>query len=92
MNPDQEELIQVGITEDDIHEAFITSALDDAGIHYVVQGYHDEAFDGLFESVKGHSRILVLEDDVTEAEEIVQSIPNPKNEIGDMIEMDEEDE
>ncbi len=91
MHPNQEDLIAVGVTEDDIHEALITSALDDAGIHYVVQGFHDEVFDGLFESGTGHSRISVLEEDVAEAEEIVKSIPNPKNEIGDMIETDEDE-
>lgn len=79
-----ENLIPLCITEDGVHEALIASALEEAEIEYVVQGYHDEAFDGLFEKTQGHSRILVLEEDETEAREIVSHIPNPKNEEGDV--------
>ncbi len=86
MKPSEENLIPLCITEDEVHEALITQILEEEHIHYVVQGYHDEAFDGLFENTKGHSRILVLERDESKAQEIVSHIPNPKNEEGDVAE------
>ncbi|MGC9329033.1 MAG: hypothetical protein ACP5I1_15460 [Candidatus Hinthialibacter sp.] len=83
MNSNDENLVPLCITEDEVHEAMIIGALNDAGIHHVVQGYHDEAFDGLFEQSRGHSRILVFEDDESKALEAISYIPNYKNEHGE---------
>jgi hypothetical protein len=69
-----ENLVPVCVTENEIHEGSITAALDDAKIEYVVRGFHDEAFDGLFESNFGHSQVLVLEEDVDKAKEILDEI------------------
>lgn len=84
MNSTNENLVPLCIAEDEVHEALIVSALEEAEIEFVVQGYHDEAFDGLFEKTQGHSRILVLEEDEPAARELVSHIPNPKNEEGDV--------
>jgi hypothetical protein len=84
VNSANENLVPLCITEDEVHEALIVAALEEAEIEFVVQGYHDEAFDGLFENTQGHSRILVLEEDEVVARELVSHIPNPKNEEGDV--------
>lgn len=74
-----ENLVSICTTEDEVHEALITAALNDSNIEHVVRGFRDEAFDGLFEDRYGHSQILVLEDDVEKAKEAIKDIPNPKN-------------
>ncbi len=86
MNPSDENLVSLCVTEDMVHEALITTALEEAEIQFVVQDYHDEAYDGLYQMTHGHSRILVLEQDFSAAEELVSHIPNPKNEQGELAE------
>ncbi len=80
MNREKEDLIPVGIAEDDIHENLIIAAFDDAGIHYAVQKFHEGSFYGFYESVKGHSLFMVLEEDVDKAVKIAKSVTNPQNE------------
>ena len=77
MDYTDENLVPVCTTNDEVHEALIKGALDDVGIRYVVQSFHDEAFDGLFEETHGHSRILVFEEDTEKAEEIIAQISIP---------------
>ncbi|HOL92931.1 MAG TPA: DUF2007 domain-containing protein [bacterium] len=79
MDYTDENLVPVGTTNDEVHETLIKGALDDAGIRYVVQSFHDEAFDGLFEETYGHSRILVFEDDAEKAEEIISQVSIPSD-------------
>lgn len=88
MDYTDENLVPVCTTNDGVHESLITGALEDAGIRYVVQSFHDEAFDGLFEETHGHSRVLVLEEDREKAEEIINQVSTPPE--GGQIFPDEE--
>jgi mannose/fructose/N-acetylgalactosamine-specific phosphotransferase system component IIB len=70
-NPN-ENLVPAFTAEDDIQEALIRSALEDAEIEFVIQEYHDTAYDRIYEQIYGHSRILVLEHDMEKAQSIIK--------------------
>jgi hypothetical protein len=79
LNREKEELVPIGVAEGDIHESLIIAAFDDADIHYAVQKFHEGSRYGFYESVKGHSLFMVLEEDVDKAVEIAKSVTNPQN-------------
>ncbi|MFH1137189.1 MAG: DUF2007 domain-containing protein [Pseudomonadota bacterium] len=53
---------------------FISEALSREGIRHVVRTFEDSAYDGLFVTQKGFGLILVEEEDLGQAEEIVKDI------------------
>jgi hypothetical protein len=79
MNPnevnhlDEERLVEVCKTYDQVQESLIAGALEDSGIHYVIQNYEDAVFTGAYEPDHGHSRILVFEHELDKAREIVEN-------------------
>ncbi|MGI6456612.1 MAG: putative signal transducing protein [bacterium] len=73
LDPTNENLIPVCITNDQVQESLIAGALEQAGLHYVVQNFDDAVFTGTQEQVHGHSRILVFEHEIDKAREIVDS-------------------
>lgn len=77
VDPLDENLVKLIITNDEVHELQITGALADADIEYIVQEFHDSALDGLFESTFGHSRVMVFPHDLEQAQKIIAEIsPN----------------
>lgn len=77
-NPDNGNLVNLIVTDNEIHEIQIKAALEEAGIRGIVQSFHDQAFDGLAEDKWGHSRVMVFERDYERARDIVENLPVPE--------------
>ena len=71
MSKPEDNLVPLITTENDLQESLILGELDEAGIEYVVQNFHDSAYDGLWEATLGHSKIFVFDEDLTKAKEIL---------------------
>ncbi len=80
MTLENQNLVDLCVTENGVHEFQITSALRDANIKFVVQSFYDHYYNGLFQRQMGHSKILVFENDLPDAREIVKQIPYPGEE------------
>ncbi len=77
MDPTKENLVAIITTENDIHEGILSDSLTDAGIGFVIKPFDDNVFDGITESHYGHSRILVLEENVEEAKQVISEVLAP---------------
>ena len=77
MDPAKENLVAIITTENEVHEVVLSGALRDDEIDFVIKSFDDNVFDGITESHYGHSRILVLEENVEKAKQAISEIPAP---------------
>jgi hypothetical protein len=62
--------------ENEAEASVIQSVLKENGISAEIKSFHDTAYDGLFQSQYGWGLILVSEEDLAEAERIVEEWRN----------------
>lgn len=82
-------MIRLTTLENQFETDLITHALDEEGIEYVVKTFHDTAYDGIYETVKGFAMLLVEESAEDRAREIVDEL-RASVEAGEIGELDED--
>lgn len=67
--------------ENDAEAGAIKSLLEDHGIYAEIRSFHDTAYDGLFQAQYGWGVIRVYQEDVAEAQRIIEEWKNASPEL-----------
>ncbi|HHW56519.1 MAG TPA: DUF2007 domain-containing protein [Clostridia bacterium] len=76
-----ENLVKILVLENEIEAELVEGILREKGIPHFIRSYHDTAYDGLFQMVKGWGEILAPSEYKAEIEEIVEDIRKSRDEI-----------
>ena len=60
--------------QDPVDMSVIKSALEEAGIKYMTRTFVDSAYNGIFIPQRGYGEVLVEENDVARAKEIIAAV------------------
>jgi hypothetical protein len=87
-----EDLVMVHTISDEVEQALLTGILEAAEIHYVVEELDNDGLEVMETLSHGTGRLLVLEEDVEEAQELIaQALEDQEEEEEQDLEEDEED-
>jgi hypothetical protein len=66
--------------QDQVDASVIKSALEEAGIKHIIRTFVDSAYDGIFIPQRGYGEVLVEENDVAKAKEIITDVTSQPEE------------
>ena len=73
-NNSNEKLIKISIVDNPIESALFKSTFENLDIPFIIKEYHDSAYDGIFESVKGWGEIYSTEKYKNQILEIIDTL------------------
>jgi hypothetical protein len=87
--PDRRKLVELVTLENPIEATALTALLQDRGIASNIDSWHSSPFDGLFEAQKGHAKLLVFEEDLERARQVLEDF---KRSLADEAPANEDEE
>ena len=69
---DKRKLVELTILENPVEGSALTALLQERGIASTIDSWHSTPFDGIFETQKGFAKLLVFEENLREAQEILE--------------------
>lgn len=69
-----ENLVAIHNVQDHVELALLEETFSETNLHYVVQEFEDHSFDMMEPFTQGLARLLVLEEDVPKAKELVEKV------------------